>query len=298
MRLISAPACGARRIKHHMAIMTRRARRAGGDAWSHLRPRLRPYRYDARRDEDRNGFPPFDHFLHREPRDGQVLEGAEAPSTVWCFWTGPNALTPNRARSIQALEAAYGEAGFRLVTDDILPSITVPGHPLHPAYDLLSFVHRSDYLRAYVLHHHGGAYTDLKTPGNGSLIQPLQRLQEDKHLWVVGAPDPDHRLVGNLHGPLGDDTRTHRSVLVGIHAMACRPRTPFTAEWLNEVERRLDYYHRDLRSHPARDPYGREGGYPITWIGIGADVYQPLQLKYLNHVEVDRTLRVVTSDYR
>ncbi|MFC9717973.1 hypothetical protein, partial [Micrococcus luteus] len=74
--------------------------------------------------------------------------------------------------------------------------------------------------------------------------------------------------------------------------------SPFTAEWLNEVERRLDYYHRDLRSHPARDPYGREGGYPITWIGIGADVYQPLQLKYLNHVEVDRTLRVVTSDYR
>ena len=40
----------------------------------------------------------------------------------------------------------------------------VAGHPLHPAYNDLSLVHRSDYLRAYLLHHHGGGYCDLKRP--------------------------------------------------------------------------------------------------------------------------------------
>ena len=37
-----------------------------------------------------------------------------------------------------------------------------PDEPLHKSFDLLSSVHKSDYLRAYFVHYRGGAYVDIK----------------------------------------------------------------------------------------------------------------------------------------
>ena len=51
-----------------------------------------------------------------------------------------------------------------LVTPDNLGEWLVDDSPLHPAYEDLSLIHRSDYLRGYLMHHHGGGYIDIKQP--------------------------------------------------------------------------------------------------------------------------------------
>ena len=39
---------------------------------------------------------------------------------------------------------------------------TLPDFPFHQGYKYLSSTHKSDYLRAYFMHHYGGGYCDIK----------------------------------------------------------------------------------------------------------------------------------------
>lgn len=80
---------------------------------------------------------------------------------VYMFWTGNNAITENRARNIELTKNNLG-VDLLLVTPDNLGEYILPEYPLHPAYQYLSNVHKSDYLRAYFMHHHGGGYADVK----------------------------------------------------------------------------------------------------------------------------------------
>ena len=60
------------------------------------------------------------------------------------------------------MQAVHPEIPVLLVTPDDLAAYVLPEHPLHEAYEGLSFVHRSDYLRCYFLNFHGGGYADIK----------------------------------------------------------------------------------------------------------------------------------------
>ena len=246
---------------------------------------------------DAHGFPPFDFFLHRQADPEQLTPSSEVPDRLWCFWVGDNPLTPNRGRALLSLREANSDLELTLVTPANLEEHLVDGHPLHPSYPFLSTNHKSDYLRAYFMHHHGGAYADIKRSSKG-LGDAIERVRSDPGMWVLGPNDPDLNLVGNLFGPVGRDTRRSRARIAGVALMVARSHTPFTAEWLNEVERRMAYSRVDLERNPAIDPFGSEGSYPVTWIGLGADVFQPLQLKYLSHVHIDNSLMPVFADYR
>lgn len=290
----------ARQVKHGAFLVRKRSRPARvacrGAVWRAW-DAVRPFRFDVNRYRDARGFYPFDFFLHRVAPDGWVAEDLAPVRRLWCVWAGHNPMTDNRRRSLDVLRQRNPDLDVVVVTPENLDEFLVEGHPLHPAYEHLSAVHRSDYLRAYLLHHHGGAYADIKSMGHG-LAPALDAVSRPGGPWVVGYPEIDADLVDNLHGPIGQDVRHNHHRIVGIVAMAARPRTPFTAEWLAEVERRLSYHREDLVAHPAEDPYGGEGDYPVTWIGIGADVFEPLQLKYLSHVEPRTELTPVMQNYR
>lgn len=47
-----------------------------------------------------------------------------------------------------------------LITKDNLSTFIKPEFPLHEAFPYLSAVHRSDYIRAYLMHFYGGAWHD------------------------------------------------------------------------------------------------------------------------------------------
>lgn len=78
-----------------------------------------------------------------------------------CILDRLNPMSNNRRRSITSLQAVAG-VPVVLVTPENLPQFIQPNAPLHPAFEYLSLVHKSDYLRCYFMHHLGGGYSDIK----------------------------------------------------------------------------------------------------------------------------------------
>ena len=214
---------------------------------------------------------------------------------IFSFWTGPNDLTESRARSLAAMEEALGVPVI-LVTPHNLSEYVLAGHPLHPAYEGLSLVHRSDYLRAYFMHHHGGGYSDIKVP-QGSWVPIFDRMDADEDAWITGYPEHSSIWVGQLPGRLGRELKRWHSTIPGGGAFIVRRHTRLTEEWLAEVERRLDYFGPLVSQNPG-GVRGEPAAYPISWNRLLAQVVQPLYLKHHPHVHVDPVLKPVLKDYR
>ncbi len=162
-----------------------------------------------------------------------------------------------------------------LITPANLPSYILPHAPLHPAYPYLSAVHKADYLRCYLMHFHGGGYSDIKAPF-GSWRKAFRDLEINPtalaNVHIV--PTPFRR----------GDIEVH---MIQVSGLIFRPQTEFTHRWYREVLRLLDEKLEALRAHPASHPYshtGIEPDYPIAWTEICSDVIQPLHIDYIARI--------------
>jgi hypothetical protein len=224
-----------------------------------------------------------------------TLDSHQLPRRVFVLWTGDNELTPNRRAALDEMRARQS-VEVVLVTPENISEWWIATHPPHPAYENLSLVHRSDYLRSYLLHHHGGAYCDIKR-GYGPLADCITRLEQSPDHWLMGYPELGSRHVAAVEGELGRALRRHHGVLVGNGAFVARPSTQLTAEWLAEVERRLDEHAHELSRHPGTT-WGDNPGYPIPWGDLLGAVLQPLTLKHREHVLPDGRLLPTLTDFR
>lgn len=277
-----------RRIKHQAWMTSRRLERLPDDA-RRRRARSTSYRYEP---EDHVlrigdvGVPAsatfqVDHLLYpsieHEPR-------AMAPEVLFAAWMGDNDLTPARRTALESLQEANPDLPLVLVTQDDLDDYIVDGAPLHPAFRDLSAMHRSDYIRAYLMHHHGGAYVDLKI-----MRQPwspvFDRLNSTPDVWAAGPPEVNSWNASPAKGPLGKEQKRNFPRMAFQAAFAFKPGSSWTSEWLAEVDRRMDYFQRLLADHPAVDPYGHRGGYPVPWSSLMGQVFSPLALKYAHRFE-------------
>lgn len=220
-----------------------------------------------------------------------VAERQAVPFRLYLFWTGDNPITENRAKSVEFLRFNNEDVEVILVNDSNLKDFIVPGYPLHDRYYDLSFVHRSDYLRAYFMYHHGGAYLDIK-PFSGKISKMITRLNDNPSLWAVGDPEMYGTGAPPVGGKLARDAKIHYANTLSQFCFAFRPKTPFAAEWLTEVERRLDYFSVDLKRFPANGVMGTENpNYPIPWFSILSSIIRPLSLKYSEKISIDNFVR-------
>lgn len=235
---------------------------------------LRPYRYDASRYE-------LD-FLELTNPPMQEAQQAEVPRRIFVVWAGNNPMNENRRASLKHIRDTNGFAEVILVTQENLDEWVIEGRPLHPAYEYLSAVHRSDYSRSYLLHHHGGGYTDLKRHPN-SWESGFQMINDDREAWIVGYKIPTVREATVVRGDLGRDVHRHYSSLIGTGGMIARAHSPLTHEWVCEANRRMDYYATLLSLNPG-NTWGDNVGYPVPWTTLGSQILEPLCLKYLGQV--------------
>ena len=160
------------------------------------------------------------------------------PYRVFCFWTGSNAITENRRKGLSSILEHAGVPVI-LVTPRSLDRWILPDFPLHPAYGFLSEVHRSDYLRTYFMHHHGGGYADVKTQ-TASWLPSFDRLAADETAFGIG-----YQEVSNGVAPVDDTAlraemeRNYRQ-LIGNCCYIFRPRTAFTQEWIDGMHALMD----------------------------------------------------------
>lgn len=255
---------------------------------TYYRPRYGGRTYEFRPGEFRRSFVNWD-------APTVVSAPGPLPRRVYCFWTGPNELTPARLASLERMRESIG-VPVLLVTPDNLDDVVVAEHELHPAYESLSYVHRSDYLRAYVMHHHGGGYSDIKVP-QGNWNHVFDWMDADTAIWETGYPENGSLWIAKQTGRLGRELRRRHHMLPGGGAFVMRPKTPLSMEWLAEVERRITYYADSLAQHPGGIK-GDDPLYPISWNRLLAQVHHPLALKHHAHVRVTPVLKPGLSDYR
>ena len=274
----------ARQVKHAGFVALKKAKFAAGevkDVGYRGATALRPYVFNA-------GHYPLD-FVSLDTPDPVGPPQAEVPRVIWCVWTGDNEMSPNRKAALDSIRRATPDVDVRVVTPANLHSYILDEHPLHCSYESLSYNHRSDYLRAYLLHHYGGGYSDLKKHPT-SWGPGFRRIAEDPHAWVVGFHVPRSSESAWFEGRLGREVRENFSRLIHICGLIARANTPLTQAWIGEVERRLDYYSSLLRRTPG-NVFGDNPGYPVPWTRIGSQVFEPLCLRYLDHVRIDQSVK-------
>lgn len=252
---------------------------------------LKPYRFDA--DRYKGTF-----LVNDVPADFEEDLSTQVKPVIYVFWTGDNELTPNRKKGIESLEMVSG-VEVKLITPKNLNDYIIDDDPLPEAYPYLSLVHKSDYLRSYFMHHHGGGYADIKTYFH-SWVGAFSRLNTSD-AYAIGYREPGYWTVANIgieHQALKDDLRNYWHLLIGNCAFICRPHTKLTTLWHEEAKKRVNKLTEELKKHPAKDPCGTNKDYPIAWENLQGEIFHPLCLKFHDKLLADNALKPSFKNYR
>lgn len=197
-------------------------------------------------------------------------------NNIYIFWTGDNKITKNRLNSIKQLKEVT-ECNIIFVDKNNLKNYILDEHPLHPAYEYLSAVHKSDYLRTYFMNFHGGGYCDIKKT-TGSWKKSFENLYNNNNAWIIGYKEI----------PGGSPVNINHNYLIGNGAYICKKNTKLTNEWYNNMILLLDKKLEDLKKNPAnnpRDSFSNNGSkYPISWAEMLGCIFHPLIFKYKDNV--------------
>lgn len=215
---------------------------------------------------------------------------------IYCFWTGNNEITKNRKDSLIILEKNTG-IKVKLITIDNLSNYILPDFPLHPSYQYLSLVHKSDYLRCYFMYHYGGGYSDIKRNYNNweDVFNDLEN-QSDK--YIAGYPEFDPTKMGGKgeNIALNNDIFKYYKLCIGNCGFICKPYSIFVAEWYQELHEKLDLFYVELEKTPGIGR-GFNEGYPIGWFDILSKIMVPLSLKHHKKIVYDKRLMPDFMDY-
>jgi hypothetical protein len=184
-------------------------------------------------------------------------------------------MTENRRRAIDSIKEKSG-CQIQLITKDNLDSYILKDHPLHPAYQYLSEVHKADYLRTYFMHFYGGGYSDVK-PTSADWNKAFNDMEQNPTHLANGYPEIGPGGVG--YKPYAE----HWKSLIGNGAYIFRPKTPLTEEWYTEMIAILDSKLETLKQHPASHPRDKKEdntGYPIGWIEMLGEIFHKVIYKY------------------
>jgi len=216
------------------------------------------------------------------------------PHVIYVFWTGNNAMSENRLAGVNSLIEKSG-VEVKVITTQNLDSFILTDYPLHPAYEYLSLVHKSDYLRCYFMHHYGGGYADIKKCTK-SWISAFEQLQNSDK-WLLGYREIKSRALAKVDGQIGADMKRHFLFVIGNCAYIYRPYSPFTQDWYQELHKRMDNYEQALVQNPG-NVMGNNEGYPIPWTNILGDIFHPLCLKYMDKLYFSNIIKPIFTNYR
>ena len=207
---------------------------------------------------------------------------------IFCFWTG-GPMSNNRSASLQQLKS-YPGCNVIFLTLDKIHEYILEDHPLHPSFEYLSAVHKSDYLRTYFMRFHGGGYSDIKkTTGNWSASFEILSTSDK---WIIGhSEDCWQRIAGN------EFIISKWRDLICNACYICKPNTPFVIEWYDTMIKLMDAKYEKLKAYPATDPRDHRDSdkyanknecYPIEWNEMLGRIFH--SLVYTHRDKVLKTL--------
>ncbi len=228
---------------------------------------------------------------------------AATSKVIYCFWTGGNDLTVNRKTSLDILKK-YSGVEIQLITPLNLEDYILEDYPLHEAYQYLSLVHRSDYLRCYFMYHYGGGYTDIKANYN-NWKNAFDLLNDNHDKAVIGYPEIKKEDIGYIKSfvdkknakKINKDMKKNYYLMIGNCSYIFKPKSLFAKLWYDELHLRLDENLHLLKKHPG-NVLGDNEGYPLPWTSILGQIFHPLCLNFHDKLILDENLRPILTDYR
>jgi GR25 family glycosyltransferase involved in LPS biosynthesis len=217
----------------------------------------------------------FDHYLNNTLSSlGECYVPMNDKPVIWSVWTGTNSIHPYLQLCHETV-VRHNERDFTviLVTPDNLSEFLTG---LHPAYELLSYVHRADYLRHALLHKYGGIYLDMDTICFKSLYPLLKLL---KYANVVG-------YDGSRWGEIW-----------GMGSMApLRPNSEYTSEWGTRLHEELDNQLAVLQEYRRTSPSLEKDC--LIWASILRDIVLPLSheiKEYIGYAIIDEDWQSISE---
>jgi len=242
-------------------------------------------------------------FIH-SPDELSYQHGV--PFVIWCYWEGAE-MSPNRKISFEYLVKNI-EVPVALITPDNLELFIKSDQPLPDAFDYISVVHRSDYVRAYLMHHYGGGWHDIKA----TLVSYSSVWNEfiDPKVWIIGRKEIE-KGAARIVDESGNYIPDHYQNLIAVPSWVARPNTLLSKEILLGIENILERNLESLKQNPAIHPrekklpkgnifkrlfniikfkyQKRSTKYPLEWTLFG-NVFHPKILKYNQHISFNLPL--------
>lgn len=233
-------------------------------------------------------------FVERPEPPHQL--GTPIPRVIHTVWFGDH-MPQRRRHSLEALRALNPGIPVTLIGENNINDYILPEHPLHPAFWNLTSVHQSDYLRIYMMHFHGGGYSDLKNPYHpwGPMFDALQSAPQCD---VLGYREITSNYTSENPRTLGEDLKKFYRFLIAPSAFIMRPYSLFTACTYRELLRRMDYCAPALTDSPVQDTYHLPHSYPVWWGELMGDIIHCLSLRYPERVLFDDRIKPQLKDYR
>ncbi|MDO5509393.1 MAG: capsular polysaccharide synthesis protein [Weeksellaceae bacterium] len=225
----------------------------------------------------------------------QPVDLQPARPIIYCFWTGDNSMSQARQKHLNTIYK-NADVEVQLVTAENLHDFLPADFQLHRAYHSLSLVHRSDYLRCCFMHHLGGGYMDIKKCET-SWKSVFSKLNASENLWLAGYTEYRPSAVAPVGGTLQKNLEQHYPLLVGNGAFICKPYTPLTTVWWQQLNHILDEKTELLLANPG-NVLGDNAGYPLAWTEIMGQIFHPTVLRFREHVLHAQQLRPSFVDYR
>ena len=199
---------------------------------------------------------------------------------VYQYWTG-NEMPPARKACFDSSLDKFG-VPVELITDANLGDYVVPGNPLHPCFDLLGVTHKSDYVRCYMAHFHGGGWADItKFGADNNWAESFDVFDRTPSADILGTEE--QRGVAAFHSWR---TPERPGGLLSVSWFIARRDTPFTRMWYSRLMRWMDLMAPSLESHPGTGTYGVSPGswrtpkdspfapgYPLGYFSVGPEPF-------------------------
>lgn len=217
----------------------------------------------------------------------------DVPKIIWCCWFGAE-MNDNRKKSLDLMRQYLG-ADIYLVTPNNISKYLVDKYPLHDSFEYLSDVHKSDYFRIYLWHHHGGGWHDIKPTMTD--YSKTWDIFEDPNIHFIGKPE----IKGGpakVYDEHGRWMRDYWQDLVATNRWIGRAHTPLSEKAFNNINALLDENLDLLKKTPARHPYDRkrtglkkftkfyQPDYPLLWTVFG-NIFHPLNYEYKDFISRD-----------
>lgn len=208
------------------------------------------------------------------------------PKVVFVIWFGHTETTPMfTVRRYHALQSLISNIGVPviMITQENYKNFEKRDYPYHPAFNYLSGVHKSDYIRTYLLYHYGGGYHDIKFREE-SWKDEWEKFK-DANISIIGRREKSQDVI------VGDiNIKQNYDNFITMGWIICRPYINYTEKMLETIENILTKNFEKLKQFPAPEPRyikpdDDENAYPLKYNELLTPHMYHLQTENKDHIE-------------